>query len=284
MYNKLIILSVLQLIFVATALCELSGVTQIPASQDVYFCMDNETVYSDADILRCEVNVSEINGSRTSSYSGVPMMQFDISGLNITGNDIGILVLKAASIEKQSGESAMVAMMPMGSSWDENSSYVEFVMNLLPIWNIVKNNDIAQMGISTDGDGIFAFDVSKRLREAKADEDRVSFLLMAISNSSYRVDFKSSESGEGPYLMVMPYPAGLETDKTSVPLSFNESMTNQTAVQVPENSVPPADQSTITSTPLNESMIKQKIIDQTTKKETPKLPLKELRSQLEPFA
>lgn len=268
MYNKQIFLSVLAIIFVGTALCELSEVTEVPASQDVYFGLDNETVYSNTDVLRCEVNVAEINGSRTSSYSGVPMIQFDISSLNMTEGDIGILVLKAASIEKQGSESAMVAMMPMGSSWDESSSYVEFVMNLLPIWNIVKNNDIAQMGISTDGDDIFAFDVSKKLLEArekaKAEGDRVSFLLMAISNSSYRVDFKSRESGEGPYLIVMPYPAVLKANNTLVPLPFNESMTNQTAIQIPENFIEPT--------------------NQTTEKETPKTSLMELKNQLEPFA
>ncbi len=239
MCNKLIFLSVLALIFIGTAICELSEVTKIPASQDVYFNMDDETAYSNADILRCEETVTNINGTKMINYSGVSMIQFDISGLNMTDNDIGILVLKAASIKKQSNESALVAMMPVGSDWNEESDFAEFVMNFLPISRMLKKNDISQMGVSTDGDRIFAFDVSNRLQDAKAKGNLISFLLMAISNSTYRVDFMSRESGEGPYLIVMPYPAGIKVNRTlaSLPLSMN--MTNQTInntiMQLPEN-------------------------------------------------
>lgn len=206
-----------------------SEVTKIPAAQDLYFNLTGEQVFNNADILRCEVMPAEANGSNESSYTGVPMLQFDLSGLNMTDNDIGILVLKAASVEKQDNESAMVAVLPVGSQWNEESDFVELVMNFLPIWNAVKNNDMTQMGISTDDDKIFAFDVSAKLMDAKAKGDRISFLMLAISNSSYKVDFMSREAGEGPYLIVMPYPSNSMANLTmplARPLPINESAMN----------------------------------------------------------
>ncbi|MGA9099097.1 MAG: hypothetical protein WB392_09230, partial [Methanotrichaceae archaeon] len=149
MNNRLIFLTVLALMIVGTAFCELSEITKIPASQDVYFGMDKEGVYN-TDTLRCEVNVIDGNGSKVSSYSGVPMIQFNISSIKMTENDIGILVLKAASIKKQGNESAMIAVMPVDSDWSENSSYLNLVFNLRPILNIVERNDITKMGISTN--------------------------------------------------------------------------------------------------------------------------------------
>ena len=235
MNNRLIFLTVLALMIVGTAFCELSEVTKIPASQDVYFGMDKEGVYN-TDTLRCEVNVIDGNGSKVSSYSGVPMIQFNISSIKMTENDIGILVLKAASIKKQGNESAMIAVMPVDSDWSENSSYLNLVFNLRPILNIVERNDITKMGISTNSDGIVAFDVSKNLLDAKANGGLVSFLLMAISNSSYSVDFKSRETGEGPYLIVMPYPSEAKAGNI-VSLPTNESTINQTAIQQNESSV-----------------------------------------------
>lgn len=207
-----------------------SEVTKIPAAQDLYFNLTGEQVFNNADVLRCEVMPAEANGSNNESiYTGVPMLQFDLSGLNMTDNDIGILVLKAASVEKQGNESTMVAVLPVGSQWNEGSDFVELVMNFLPIWNAVKNNDMTQMGISTDDDKIFAFDVSSKLRDVKAKDDRVSFLMLAISNSSYKVDFMSRETGEGPYLIMMPYPSNPMVNLTmplTKPLPTNESTMN----------------------------------------------------------
>ncbi len=234
MYNKLIFMAALAIMMVGAASSEM---TKIPASQDVYFNLGSEQVFNKTEILTCEVGYVEANGTAEESFTGVPMIQFDISDLNITDNDIGVLVLKAASAKKQGNDSAMVAMLPISSEWNEESDFVEFLMNFLPIWNIVKKNDISQMGISTDDDLIFAFDVSKKLIDAKAVGDRVSFLLLPISNSSYRVDFMSRETGQGPYLIVMPYPADLEANLTAIlPAEepINEEMINETAV-VPEN-------------------------------------------------
>ncbi|MFB3765709.1 MAG: hypothetical protein ACE14P_10760 [Methanotrichaceae archaeon] len=229
MHNKLIFLAVLALMIVGTALCELSEVTKIPASQDVdiYFG-DRENVYN-ADSLMCEINVTDINGSRKTNYFGAPMIQFNASGIKITEDDIGILVLKTASIKKQGNEPAFIAMMPIQSNWNENSSYQSLYFRLEPAVDIVERNDITGMRLSTDGDKIVAFDVSKELLDANADGGFISFLLMAVSDSSYSVDFKSRETGEGPYLIVMPYPSEVKAN-SAILLPANSSEINQSAI------------------------------------------------------
>ncbi len=265
MNNRLIFLTVLALMIVGTALCELSEVTKIPASQDVYFGMDKEGVYN-TDTLRCEVDVADINGSMKSRYSGVPMIQFNISGLKMTENDIGILVLKAASIKKQGNESAMIAAMPVSSDWSENSSYLDLIFNLKPILDIVERNDITKMDISTDGDNIVAFDVSKKLLDAKANGGLISFMLMAVSNSNYSVDFNSRETGEGPYLIVMPYPSeaksgniiSLPTNESAInQIAINQIAINQTAVQPNESAAKNLNNSA--KVPLNNSASSQAV-------------------------
>lgn len=235
MYNRLIFLAAIAIMLIGAASSEM---IKIPASQDIFFDLGNEQVFNNTDILRCEVDYTGANTSEDGKYTGVPMIQFDISNLNMTDSDIGILVLKATSVENQGNDSAMLAMLPVSSEWNEQSEFVEFLMNFLPIWNVVKNNDLSQMGISTDNDSIFAFDVSKKLTDAKAKGDRISFLLLAISNSSYKVDFMSRETGQGPYLIVMPYPAD-ETMTAAEVLSAGEGTAdNATAIETimaPEN-------------------------------------------------
>jgi hypothetical protein len=225
--NRLICLSVLALMIVGTASCEPYEVVKIPASQDVSIDTNKEAV-NNTNVLRCEVNVTDTSGTRVSNYSGIPMVRFNISNLEMTDNDIGILVLKAASIEMQGNESAIVAMMPAASDWNENSSYNNLFFNLIPGIETIQRNNIARMAINTDGDRIFAFDVSKKLLDAKDEGNNISFMFMAVSNNSYRVDFNSRESGEGPYLMVMSYPAKPTINRTSVSLQLNESMINET--------------------------------------------------------
>jgi hypothetical protein len=206
MNNKLIILLSLAIMFIGTSLCE---ITEIPASQDVYIGLgtDNGSLAAKTNVLRCEVNVTDVNGTKLCTYPGVPIMQFNISDLNITDNDIGILVIKALSIEKQNDEAALLALLSIGSEWNEESDYTAYLINILPAWNIIKNSDLTLMSTNTDGDGILAFDVSKKLKEAKAKGDRISFLLEPVSNSSYKADFFSRESEQGPCLLVMPYPS-----------------------------------------------------------------------------
>jgi hypothetical protein len=237
MNNRPILLSLLAFMLFGTALCEM---TKTPASQDVYVSLGtgDEQVFNQTETLRCKVNVTDQNGIKASSYPGAPMIQFDISSINITDNDIAILVLKAASIEKDSNESAMVTLLPISSEWNEESEYTVLLVNILPIWSIVKKNDISQTSSDADDDRMFAFDVSKKLKDAKAKGDLISFLMMAISNSSYEVDFMSRESGQGPYLIVMPYPAESKGNLTlalnqTASLISNETKTNKTSQKVP---------------------------------------------------
>ncbi len=234
MHSKLIFLAATAIMLIGAASSEM---IKLPASQDIFFDLGNEQVFNNTDILRCEVDYTGANTSEDGKYTGVPMIQFDISNLNMTDSDIGILVLKATSIENQGNDSAMLAMLPVSSEWNEQSEFVEFLMNFLPIWNVVKNNDLSQMGISTDNDSIFAFDVSKKLTDAKTKGDRISFLLLAISNSSYKVEFMSRETGQGPYLIVMPYPAE-ETTAAEVLSTGEGTADNATAIETitaPEN-------------------------------------------------
>jgi hypothetical protein len=89
----------------------------------------------------------------------------------------------------------------------------------------MKGDELAgQIGIDSDDDMIYAYDVSGKLKETK--EDRISFFLEASSDGWYQADFKSRESGEGPYLMVIPYPSVLKIDLTkNQTLNQSQSMT-----------------------------------------------------------
>jgi hypothetical protein len=217
-------------------------VTKIYASQDVYFGLQSERIYGNETILRCEVNATQLNNTSV-VYPGefVSMVQFNISGLNISQDDIGILVLKAESV-KGDEKGGMVAAVPVASEWDESSEFLELALNLLPLWKSLKENELAgQIGTDSDGDRIFAYDISGRLKETK--EDRISFFLEAVSNGSYRADFKSRESGEGPYIMVIPYPSVLRVNLTqNLNMTQSENLLsdqglNQSSKQVPENAL-----------------------------------------------
>ena len=185
--------------------------TVIPASEDVYLNMGEErvSVFNQSDSLLCAINVTENymieNLTREISYPGAPAVQFNISGQNLSGDDMAVLLLKAESI-RQGSDPIMVALLTIGSEWNESSDYTTFLVNILPAWNIVKNNDATAYSSNTDGDDVFAFDVSKKLQDAGAQGDRISFLLEAFSNSSAEISFFSRESGSGPCLVVMPYP------------------------------------------------------------------------------
>jgi len=232
-----IILLLLAIVLAGSAQCV---ATNIPAAQDVYISLGtgNEMVFNQTEILLCGINVTEVNNISVSNYPGVPVIQFDISGLNITDNDVAILVLKAADM-RQPDPSAMVALLTIGSDWNEESDLTTFLVNILPAWSIIKKNDLTQMSSNTDGDKIFAFDVSKKLMDAQKKGNKISFLLEAISNSSSEINFLSRESGQGPYLMIMPYPtASLPAQILQTPpasqnvqtffLAENASQTNET--------------------------------------------------------
>jgi len=205
--------------------------TVIAASQDVYISMGENrvSVYNQTETLLCAVDVTDGNRTEATSYPGAPIIQFNLSGLNITDNDVAVLVLKAASMQIQ-GDPVMVALMSIGSDWDESSDYTTFLVNILPAWNIIKKNDATAMSSNTDGDGIFAFDVSQKLRDAAKERDKISFLLEAISNSSAQISFLPRESGQGPCLMIMPYPEFSPVAAIQPNLAFNSSLqTDQTA-------------------------------------------------------
>lgn len=254
-----IILLLLAIVLAGSAQCV---ATNIPAAQDVYISLGtgNEMVFNQTEILLCGINVTEVNNISVSNYPGVPVIQFDISGLNITDNDVAILVLKAADM-RQPDPSAMVALLTIGSDWNEESDMTTFLVNILPAWSIIKKNDLTQMSSNTDGDKIFAFDVSKKLMDAQKKGNKISFLLEAISNSSSEINFLSRESGQGPYLMIMPYPtASLPAQILQTPpasqnvqtffLAENASQTNET---VPATTV-------LKTEPMSNEKISKKLI------------------------
>jgi hypothetical protein len=245
MLRRGIIFLLLATLLASSALCNASeDVTIITASQDVYISMGENrvSVYNQTEMLLCAVDVTDGNETEMISYPGAPVVQFNISSLNITDNDVAVLVLKAASMQKQK-DPIMVALMSIGSDWDESSDYTTFLVNILPAWNIIKKSDATAMSSNTDGDSIFAFDVSQKLRDARAEGDKISFLLEAISNSSAEIAFLPRETGQGPCLVIMPYPvstpdlamqpdsvqpinSSLQTDQTTV-LSENMNQTEQ---------------------------------------------------------
>jgi len=206
--------------------------TEIPASQDVYVSLGtgNETVYSQSDTLLCATSVPDANNTTFNSFPGIPVIQFNLSGIEIKDDDIAILVLKAASI-RQMDRSSIVALVTVGSDWDESSDLTTFLVNILPARNLVVENDLTLMSTNSDGDDIYAFDVSGKLMQAKGRGDRVSFILEAIGNSTTEIEFLSRESGQGPYLMIMPYPG-----------QARQQISGQADQAVPADQVIPADQ------------------------------------------
>ena len=213
----------------------LGDVKSIPALEDLYISMGENrvSVYNQTDSLLCAVNVSEQNGSKTVSYPGCPVIQFDISELNVTDDDAAILLLRAKSILTQ-GDPVLVGLMSISSDWDESSDYTTFLVNILPAWKIIKGSDGTAMSSNTDGDSIFAFDVSKKIKDAKsakAGGDKVSFLLQANCNSSAEISIFPRESGMGPCLIVMPYPQMLHnasaTMQENSSILLNQSSTRE---------------------------------------------------------
>jgi hypothetical protein len=173
--------------------------TKIPASKAIDIDMKTLEVKNNTTIIKFEVQTGE-NASDVSAS----IIQFNISSLNISDTDIGILVLRVANVTKSSNATNLVVLMPMGSDWDEKSSYLGLIANMEPILSLIQKKDMSQMEVSTnDGE---VFDVSKILMEAKTKGDKISFLLMAFSDKNYRVEFKSTNSDANPSLLVMPYP------------------------------------------------------------------------------
>lgn len=198
--------------------------TVIPASEDVYISLGENmaSVFNQSDLLLCAVNVTDENQTTLLSHPGSPAVQFNITDLSLGEDDVAVLLLKAESM-RLGPDPVMVALMTIGSDWDESSDYTTFLVNILPARNIVLKNDATAMSSNTDGDGVFAFDVSKKLHDALAKEDRISFLLEAISNSSAEIAFHSRESNFGPCLVIMAYPETLHNATLDQPEVSNSS-------------------------------------------------------------
>lgn len=174
-------------------------ITVVQAVEDITMDMENMDILNTG-TLTCEVDSSYYGEDETLSVS---MVQFDISDVRVGDNDVCVLLLKAASVEKRvSSETAQIGLSVMSSEWTEDSS-------LLDLANAITSGpstSIALQASDLDTDSIFAFDVSNRVKEVSAADDLISFNLIATGNTDYRVDFKSRETGEGPCLLVMPYP------------------------------------------------------------------------------
>ena len=180
------------------------SMTVLPAVEDVYMDISEDMVYND-DHLVCEYLKGY--GYEKDEIPGIAMVQFNITDLDLQEDDVAVLVLKGESMEKVGDGGVAVALMPITSEWSENSSVTTLALNMLSIVAMMSDGDdldISQMGANFGSDEIFAFDVSEHLKAAE--EDRISFLLMAIGDTDYRVSFKSRETGEGPALLIIPYP------------------------------------------------------------------------------
>ncbi|MDD1753060.1 MAG: hypothetical protein LUQ38_08230 [Methanotrichaceae archaeon] len=210
---------------------------EIPASQDLYVDMQNNQVHN-SDELRCQTSSSAggmtTNDANMKEFRGWPMIQFDISNYNISENDIVILSVKASAIHS-TGQSGQIAMLPLESNWNEKSSFVDVFFNLRPFLELADNFDTSKMSLNTEDDSIFAFDVSKKLIDAKSKGQRnISFMLMAVTNNSYEVNFMSRETGMGPYLIILSYPSAIEMKKIKkeAPLNLNINQTIMPATAI----------------------------------------------------
>ncbi|MHC1631061.1 MAG: hypothetical protein ACXQT4_02020 [Methanotrichaceae archaeon] len=180
------------------------NLTVLPAVEDVYIDFGNEEVY-DTGLLRCEM------GQINETWPVTPLIKFNVSGINVSENDIGILVLKADFVKKDvDNEPGVIVLFPTGSNWTEESNFSDLGLALAPTLDIIDNGEnlnYDKIGVRLDnGDRIFAFEVSKYLKDAT--EDELSFILVAVDNDlNYLVWFKSGETEEGPHILIMPYPS-----------------------------------------------------------------------------
>jgi len=177
----------------------------LPAIEDLYVNLTEEGLVFNDDRLVCEYLMGDAH--REEEFPGMVMVQFDVSDLEIREDEVAVLLLKAESIEKAEGVMAGVAMVPITSEWSESSSPTTLALNLLSAIFIISNADdldFSQIGVNFGDDDVLAFDVSEHLKAAEG--GRISFLLVAVSDADYRVSFKSRETGEGPSLLIGPYP------------------------------------------------------------------------------
>lgn len=203
---KIMLLAVFSLIMLSlTGAC---AAVEIPACEDVYVDLGTFEVHN-TDELRCDAG----------NFSNLTLVQFNISQANITDDDVGMLVLRAARIDEEdlaktapdnssSIDMSGLILLPTVSNWSERSRIGDLLVSLKSMVEAVAENglNLGKVGACFDGDRIVAFDVSRSLKDAKARGDRASFILSAFSFKNYSVAFSSRETGSGPYLLIMPYP------------------------------------------------------------------------------
>lgn len=180
----------------------------IPASEDLYIDFKDMQIYDSSEL------VCDTGGPKKPSFGNISVIQFDISELKLSDEDIAILVLKAAypgadnsTPYNSSRDFAGVSLLPADSNWSERSSVDALIQNLQPAFQWGSNNHSSQLSTCLDQDDVFAFDISDNLRNARSQGGRVSYLLIATSDKEYAVHFKSRDTFEGPFIIVMPYPS-----------------------------------------------------------------------------
>lgn len=182
-----------------------TSMTVLPAVADVYVNLTEEMVYNEAQLVSQYLMGDQPGGE---DFPGVVMVQFDLSGLSVGDDDVAVLVLKAESVEKVGDEMAGIFIAPVTSEWSESSSVTALALNMLALIFMISSGediDFRQVGMNFGGDRIYAFDVSEHVKGAEG--GKISFLLMAVGDTDYKVVFKSRETGEGPSLLIGPYPA-----------------------------------------------------------------------------
>ncbi len=182
-----------------------TSMTVLPAVADVYVNLTEEMVYNEAQLVS-QYLMGDQSGEE--DFPGVVMVQFDLSGLSVGDDDVAVLVLKAESVEKVGDEMAGIFIAPVTSEWSESSSVTALALNMLSLIFMISSGediDFRQVGMNFGGDRIYAFDVSEHVKGAEG--GKISFLLMAVGDTDYKVVFKSRETGEGPSLLIGPYPA-----------------------------------------------------------------------------
>jgi len=174
----------------------------LPAIEDVYLNFVEGKVYN-ADMLRCEMD------PLNKTWPVTPLIKFNLSSIDVTEDAIGILVLKADSVQTGAGGGpGTIALFPTESNWTDESDFATLSFALAPLIDNLDTGDLdyAKTSVRFDNDDdIFAFEVSKHLKN-KTSED-ISFILVAINDDlKYRADFLSTESGDGPHLLITAYP------------------------------------------------------------------------------
>ena len=176
----------------------------IPASDDLYLDLGTGTVCNTV-VLRCEL----VNKTLTA----LPVMQFDISGKNLSEDGIAILVLKSVLVERRGGEQTGMALLTSTHDWSENATPSEIEDIFYPIMTSLREGfgsieNVEALHLDRrDEEGVFAFEVTRAIHNATA--ERISFVLAPINEADYRVAFRSRETGSGPALLLIePFAQG----------------------------------------------------------------------------